>query len=391
MRADAFGGWSPRLLGLTAGLAGLVAIWWFLVRGGTGPLMALILGGLVGLAMQRGRFCLLCLTRDFVHGGDPRGLLAVLAALATGLLGYLVVLTNWLPNPAVPGLPPDAHVGPVSWVLVVAGLSFGLGMVLSGACIAGHLYRLGEGSSRAPVSLLGAAIGFGLGFLSWPSLYETTLRDAPVVWLPHHLGYAGSAALALAVLGVAAWPLLRRLPARPARAAAPDAASLLRAIFVTRWPAWSGGVLVGLLGAVAYLRDEPLGVTAALGGGARGLGTAQGWLPARIGGLDGFAGCATAPDAVGGNLVFVLGLVAASLAAAGLAGQFSIARSSARQQAQSLLGGVLMGWGAMTALGCTIGVLLSGIMAGALSGWVFGAAVLAAVWGGLWLTRPKAV
>ncbi|ONG57357.1 hypothetical protein BKE38_04170 [Pseudoroseomonas deserti] len=377
------------MLGLAAGLAGLAAIWWFLVRGGTGPLTALILGGLGGLAMQRGRFCLLCLTRDFVRGGDPRGLLAVLAALATGLLGYLVVLTNWLPNPAGPGLPPDAHVGPVSWVLVVAGLSFGTGMVLSGACIAGHLYRLGEGSSRAPVSLLGAATGFGLGFATWPSLYDTTLREAPVVWLPHHLGYTGSAALALALLAAAAWPLLRRLPARPARAAAPDAATLLRAVFVQRWPAWSGGVLVGLLGAVAYLRDEPLGVTAALGGAARWVGTAQGWLPARIGGLDGFAGCATAPDAVGGNLVFVLGLVAASLAAASLAGQFSLARSSARQQLQSLAGGVLMGWGAMTALGCTIGVLLSGVMAGALSGWVFGAAVLAAVWGGLWLTRPR--
>ncbi len=30
-----------------------------------------------------------------------------------------------------------------------------------------------------------------------------------------------------------------------------------------------------------------------------------------------------------------------------------------------------MGWGAMTALGCTIGVLFSGIQAGAIAGWVF--------------------
>ena len=30
-----------------------------------------------------------------------------------------------------------------------------------------------------------------------------------------------------------------------------------------------------------------------------------------------------------------------------------------------------MGWGAMIALGCTVGVLLSGIHAGALAGWVF--------------------
>jgi hypothetical protein len=31
----------------------------------------------------------------------------------------------------------------------------------------------------------------------------------------------------------------------------------------------------------------------------------------------------------------------------------------------------LLGWGSMTSLGCTIGVLLSGTQAFALSGWVF--------------------
>jgi len=50
---------------------------------------------------------------------------------------------------------------------------------------------------------------------------------------------------------------------------------------------------------------------------------------------------------------------------------------------RGISGGVLLGWGAMTGLGCTIGTLLSGGMAGALSGWVFGAAVFLAVWAGL--------
>jgi uncharacterized membrane protein YedE/YeeE len=367
---------------------GLVLIWWLLVRGGLAPLTALLLGALLGVAMQRGRFCLLCLTRDFVHGGDPRGLLAILAALAVGVVGYIVVLTNWLPNPVAPHLPPDAHIGPVSWALVLAGMAFGAGMVLSGACIAGHLYRLGEGSLRAPVALLGAAAGFLGGFMTWPVLYEATIQDAPVVWLPHHLGYAGSTALALLVLAALAWPLLRYLPARPARSAGMRGVAALHSVFVARWPAWAGGILVGLIGAVAYLRDEPLGVTAALGGVARQLGTRQAWLPQRLPGLDGFAGCATAPDAVGGNLVFVLSLAAASLVAASTAGQFSLTRAGWVVQARTLLGGVLMGWGAMTALGCTIGVLLSGIMAGALSGWVFGASTLLTVWIGLRITRP---
>ena len=46
---------------------------------------------------------------------------------------------------------------------------------------------------------------------------------------------------------------------------------------------------------------------------------------------------------------------------------------------RGLVGGVLLGFGAMIGLGCSIGTFLSGIMAGAVSGWVFGAAMLAGV------------
>ena len=46
---------------------------------------------------------------------------------------------------------------------------------------------------------------------------------------------------------------------------------------------------------------------------------------------------------------------------------------------------VLLGWGATTALGCTIGTLLSGVMAGAVSGWIFAIAAFAGVWLGLFV------
>ncbi|HRQ82503.1 MAG TPA: YeeE/YedE thiosulfate transporter family protein, partial [Azospirillaceae bacterium] len=51
--------------------------------------------------------------------------------------------------------------------------------------------------------------------------------------------------------------------------------------------------------------------------------------------------------------------------------------------ARGLGGGLLLGWGAMTGLGCTVGVVLSGTMAGAVSGWVFAACAFAGVWLGL--------
>jgi len=150
--------------------------------------------------------------RDWFEDRNPRGLLAILLALAlalalaVGLVGYTVVLGSWLPVPAPGKLPPDMHIGPVSWVLAVAGASFGAGMVVSGSCISAHWYRLAEGSVVSPFALVGSALGFVLGFLTWNPLYSLSMADAPVVWLPTHFGYGGALLLQLAVLAaLAAW------------------------------------------------------------------------------------------------------------------------------------------------------------------------------------------
>ncbi len=330
---------------------------------------AVLSGALFGIVLQRSRFCFFCITRDFLEARDPRGLLGLVVALVVGTLGYHAVFGAFLPVPTPDRLPPDAHVGPVSWVLAAGALAFGAGMSLSGSCISAHLYRLGEGSLVAPVALAGTVIGFALGFGSWNTLYLSTIQAAPVVWLPGRLGYAGSLVLQLAVLGgLALWLLRYWRPVEPAETVPP-----LTAIFRKRWPTYVGGLIVGALSAVAYLRIGALGVTAELGSLARTAADALSLLPERLEGLDSFAGCATVIKSalVSKNGVFVTGLVGGSLAAALGAGDFRPALPSVRQVVLGLAGGVLMGWGAMVAIGCTIGTLLSGIMAGALSGWVF--------------------
>ena len=345
-------------------------------------------GACAGRAAGRSRFCFYCHARDFFERGDPRGLLAIVVALAVGTVGMHVVMGGWLPVPAPGRLPPDAHIGPVSWALVAAGLAFGAGMVVSGSCISAHWYRLGEGAPTAPFALLGSAVGFGLGFVTWNGLYSATIAEAPVVWLPHHLGYAGSALLQLAALAGAAALLWRHLPAQ-VQAPRPTPATFggaLAQLFRGRWPYWLGGLAVGVLAVVVVLRLRPLGVTAALGSAVRSAGSELGWLPERLDGLDGLGGCATAvAEALWRtpNALLVAGIVAGAWAAALASGQFKPHRPTLAQAVRGLVGGVLLGWGAMTGLGCTVGNVLSGTMAGALSGWVFGAAVLLAVWGGM--------
>ncbi len=386
--------------------------------GGRDLSLSLLLGAAFGIVLQRSRFCFYCIARDAIERRDPRGAYAVLVALAVGTLGYHAVFGAFLPVPGAERLPPGAHIGPVSLALVAGAFVFGVGMRISGSCISAHFYRLGEGALASPFALLGAGAGFVLGFASWNTLYLSMIQQAPVVWLPHHLGYGGTVLLQGAALGLLALGLSRlgrrgREPASRLLVGAWDATGQgpnvarvdtlardvsppvatdpppWRALLQDRWSPAVGGLLVAFIGVIAYLRIAPLGVTAELGSVARTAASAVGALPSRLEGLDTFAGCATAVKnaLLSNNGAFVLALVAGAWAAALAANAFRPRLPTGREIVRNFTGGVLMGWGGMTALGCTVGTLLSGVMAGAASGWIFGVACVAGIWVALKL-RP---
>ncbi|MDR6174463.1 putative membrane protein YedE/YeeE [Nocardioides zeae] len=336
----------------------------------------LLVGAALGIAFERGRFCFFCISRDFAERRDADGLRSILTALAVGAIGYAAVLSLFVPDPTAGRLPPEAHIGPVTPVLALGGFVFGIGMVLSHGCIAGHLYRITQGAVRSGVALVGTLVGFGLGFWTWNRLYLGLIGNrAPETWLPTSLGYGGALLATLAVLALVA-ALLGRWPSRsttPPRAT--GVVGTWRRLVVDRWPPLLTGVVVGLVGVASYLLVGPLGVTAQLGSVTRSVLDAEGALPGTLHGLDAFAGCATVvAGAVIDNGWLVIGLVVGAFAAALAGGRVRLERVGATGAVAALVGGVLLGWGAMTALGCTVGVLLSGTQAFALSGWVFAAA-----------------
>ena len=347
---------------------------------------SLLTGALFGALLQRSRFCFFCVSRDFIERRDPRGLLGILAALAVGTLGYHAAFGAFIPDPGLGRLPPDAHIGPLSWVLALGATLFGRGLAISVSCISAHFYRLGEGALASLFALGGALLGFTLGFLCWNSLYLASVQQAPVIWLPGHLGYGGSLLLQLLALGGLAHLLLRY---RSAGDSEPPASGLRELLFGGHWPAWVGGLLIGTLALAAYLRVGPLGVTAELGSVARTSADSLGWLPERLEGLDGFSGCATVikQTLLSNNGLFVAGLIAAAWACALLAGDCKVQWPTLGAALRNLAGGVLLGLGAMLALGCTVGTLLSGIMAGAASGWLFAIFSFAALLLGLKLRK----
>lgn len=384
---------STRVVAQRLAAGGLVAIVLVVVAGllvgtpgeGVPAATSLAIGAALGVVFARGRFCFFCILRDLIEHRDSAPTYAILAALAVGGVGYAVVFGMFLPDPSTGRLPAQAFIGPVSWVLVAGGLCFGVGMALSGGCISALLYRMGEGYGRAPIGLLGALVGFGLGFLSWQPLYLATIVRAPEMWLPAELGYVGALVVHLGALGVLALLLMRWLPpTRPNETARPTLGAVYRRVFVWRWPALVTGALVGLIGAVAYLRVAPLGVTQQLGTLSRSVMTDAGLIGDRLNGLDAFSGCvAVVGELLVDNGWLVGAMVLGSFGVSIAGGRFRITGVTLRNGTTALLGGVLMGWGAMVALGCTVGTLLSGISAFAIAGWVFGAAVVAGVWLGI--------
>lgn len=355
--------------------------------------ISLLLGASLGVAFERGRFCFFCLYREAFEERRTRPLLSIVTALAVGAVGYALMFGLYLPNPKGEGLPPAAHISPVSLPLIAGAFAFGIGMVLSGACISGHLYRIGQGYLRAVPALIGSLIGFGLGFFTWNTLYLEQVSESPLLWLPRWLGYSGSLVLTLGVLAVLAWLLLRwHSPAdgdgptaSPFRIATGD--DVRQLLLVRRWSPVATGAIVGAIGVAAYLRTTPLGVTSQLSTISRSVLDSRGALPDVLHGIDMMRGCvAVVSSTITNNGWLVIGFVVASTAVAVGGGRFKVQMPTIGNALTALVGGVLLGWGSLTALGCTVGVLLSGTQAFAVSGVVFLVVVTFAVWLG---TRMK--
>jgi uncharacterized membrane protein YedE/YeeE len=365
-------------------LAGVIVaglIFWATLIGndpslGSNASFSLLIGTALGIVFERGRFCFFCIFRDGIEYKITAPFLSVFSAIAVGAIGYAIVFGMFLPDTTTGEYPPAAHIGPVSWVLALAAFTFGIGMALSGACISGHLYRLGQGSLRAIPALLGALVGFGLGYVTWNDLYLSTIQEAPTLWLPHLLGYSGALIATLVVvvaLSVLALTLGKKDDKYSIPVAEPISLSSLRdQVVKRRWSPIFTGAIVGVIGVLGYLRIEPLGVTRQIGSSTRTFLDSNGLIPENMSGLDVMTGCiGLITETITNNGWILIGIVIASFAAALSGNRFKVGGLTLPNGITALVGGVLLGWGGMTALGCTVGVLLSSTQAFSIAGWVF--------------------
>lgn len=217
-----------------------------------------------------------------------------------------------------------------------------------------------------------------------PSLGEISLGAT--------LGWTEAVILQVAALALIAamtwWVERRRLGAQPR--ITPSGGGWQRLLHGP-WPLLAGGVaLAGLNALTLAVAGHPWTITWAftLWGGKvlQAVGYDLSTVPYWTGGFQQAA--LAAPVLADVTSVMDVGLVLGAFLGAGLAGRFAPGRRIAlRIVVSSVLGGLLLGYGARIAFGCNIAAYFSGIASTSLHGWLWGLAALLGTPVGLRLRR----
>src|SRR6266545_3787252 len=106
-------------------------------------------GFVYGMCLQYGRFCFSSAFRDLFAVGVPRMAVGIMIAMILfGLVSAFVTATGMS----------TFHPAPYGIHSVVAGFIFGVGMVLTGGCASGSLYKSGEGNVTAMLVILSISV-----------------------------------------------------------------------------------------------------------------------------------------------------------------------------------------------------------------------------------------
>jgi uncharacterized membrane protein YedE/YeeE len=90
-----------------------------------------------GIFLQYGRFCMASAVRDLFAVGVPR--------MAVGMLIAVILFSLTAAVVKVLGVN-TFHPHPIGWHIIIGGAIFGFGMVFTGGCASGSLYKTGEGN-----------------------------------------------------------------------------------------------------------------------------------------------------------------------------------------------------------------------------------------------------
>jgi len=308
-------------------------------------LLGLGLGFAFGFVARRGRFCTLGAIEDSVYANDTRRLRTWLLAIGVAIIGvHLLEMFGDL------DLTKSIYTGSRLELggLIIGGLIFGFGMALNGTCGMGTLRQIGGGDLRAVITFLVMGVTAMMTMRGLTGVVRVAVTDPLAVnlgssgtqRLPELAGLSGHATTIAAVvigLAIAAFAFTHRDFRATPRFAITGA--LIGLIIVAGW--WATGV-VGYDSFDARRIESftfvgPLGETVL------------------------YAMLSTALQ-IDFPIGAVIGFIAGAFVAAMIDGTFRWQiPANAAELKRRLIGAFMMGFGGITALGCTIGQGVTGI------------------------------
>jgi uncharacterized membrane protein YedE/YeeE len=321
----------------------------------------LLLGLAFGAIGQWSRFCIRGAIADWVVFRGNSRLLAWILAVAVAALGTQILVSLNLFD-ATRSL---AWSNRFAWAsCLVGGVLFGYGMVLAGGCPQRSLVKTGTGDLKALITLIVTAIAalMTLRGLFAPLRIDALDRWSATLATPQDLG-SMSAAIAPIAPGAVRWVIVAAIVAVAAWLWWRNRKTLDASH-------WVGAICVGLLVPAAWLLTGHWGFLA-----EHPETLEPAWLGTQSKRPEGLSFSAPLGHALDlltlwsdknttatYGITVALGVLAGSFVTAKLRGDFRLESfQNSTTLVSHLVGGLLMGFGGVTALGCSIGQGLTGL------------------------------
>ena len=327
----------------------------FVVLGG------LVLGLALGIVGQATRFCIRGAIADWVIFRSPARLVSWLLAVGVGAVCVQGLISAGLLDATRTVAWSDRLV----WLsYLVGGLLFGYGMILSGGCPQRCLVKAGAGNLKAAVALVVLAI-----------VALMTLRGA---FAGVRAQYLDSVARTLAGPQDVGGILSRTFGVDAASLRWTLSLLLLAAVVAFAWRVrrsldaahWIGGIAVGLLlaaaffltGAIGFLPEHPQTLEPAWVGTQSRRPEGLSFSAPLAGALDLLTMWSDRATVATFGVTLMLGVLVGSHLSARLRGEYRLESfTTPKELASHTAGATLMGFGGVTALGCSVGNGVTGL------------------------------
>lgn len=331
-----------------------------------------MIGLALGATLLHARFGFTSAFRRLVSVGNVQGLQAHMLMLAVATTLFAVILSTGF---SFTGNEPAGYVSPVGVSVIFGAFIFGIGMQLGNGCASGTLYSVGGGSSSMILTLLAFIAGSVLGAKHFTFWMEDTPALPPISLAESTgLGFFGAWLVQLAMFALIYWitiqiakkknpPMMKPLPTTNG----------WKKVIRGSWPLLTAAIVLAVLNALTLtVRGTPWGITSAFAlWGGKAL-MAVGVDVSTWGYFSGANGAALTQTVLADSTsVMNFGIMLGAFISAAFQGTFKPGKIKPGVAGASIIGGILMGYGARLAFGCNIGAYFGGIASFSLHGWVW--------------------